>query len=185
MSMDSALASHFDRELGTLQAKAESLLAKPPHVSIDPQSATINGVFLPAAIDATLKTLFSAGVTLTRPKRLPWNTSDLGGGISRDQLRELAADVADLRQALAHRGYRITPNHMRNFTIEKVSDENHDRGERFWIHFVEDERTQQAGYIRSTKDANEAEAREFLAAVGFSETEIESMLAYGRSNFKG
>ena len=89
--------------LQVINSKIASLLHKPPHILIDPQWATTSfGDFLHHAFDADVRCIERfVGHKIAVPARQRWNVSDLGGGITREQLLELAAQTDAVNRFLA------------------------------------------------------------------------------------
>jgi len=88
-------------QLRVIQDKIASLLSKPPHVLIDPYWATTTtGDFLHHAFDDAVRCIERHSERqIALPKRERWDLSDTGGGITRAQLRELAAHIGIVRDS--------------------------------------------------------------------------------------
>src|SRR3989442_7721336 len=98
-----ALRAHYDQRLAEWSARIERLLDRPPHVLLDPLLASDpeSGQLLPDAVSRlALSMRRHLDLCVDLPCRPAWDSSDLGPGLDRVDLRTLLEDINLLRQAL-------------------------------------------------------------------------------------
>lgn len=99
-----AVASGY---LNLLEEKALGILNKPAHIrTFDPMWATTSrGEFLHHVFAQVVESIPErVRRRLTLPEREKWDLSDLGGGITRQQLRDLLEDIDAVRTVLGSQG---------------------------------------------------------------------------------
>jgi hypothetical protein len=102
-AVSAALRASCDGRLADWGNRLQHLLDLPSNIALDPLRATDprSGRFLPEAVSRVAVEMRHLGLSAARLVRPRWNTSDLGGGLERNDLRALLDDIGVLRQALS------------------------------------------------------------------------------------
>lgn len=101
--VSNALRGFYDRRLTEWSARIQRLLDRPSSIPLDPLLAADpeSGQLLPEAVARLALALRRhLNLSVDLPRRPAWNTSDLGPGLDRRDLRTLLDDINLLRQAL-------------------------------------------------------------------------------------
>ncbi len=108
--VSNAMRGFYDRRLADWSARIQRLLDRPSNIPLDPLLATDpeSGELLPEAVArlaVSLRRHLHLSVDL--PIRPAWNSSDLGPGLDRTELRVLLDDINLIRRAIVCRGLEV------------------------------------------------------------------------------
>lgn len=101
-----AMRGFYNRRLAEWSARIQRLLDPPSNIPLDPLFATDpeSGQLLPEAVARlALGLRRQLHLSVDLPTRPAWNSSDLGPGLDRTELRVLLDDISLIRQAISCR----------------------------------------------------------------------------------
>jgi hypothetical protein len=108
--VSNALRGFYNRRLADWSARIQRLLDRPSNIPLDPLLATDpeSGQLLPEAVARlALGVRRHLHLSVDLPIRSAWDSSDLGPGLDRTELRVLLDDINLIRKAILSRGLEV------------------------------------------------------------------------------